>query len=107
MFKDFFEAFHYLKNHSMFHYCFESCLDIEVVKVNPKTKEVDDNPELNTETNVWLECGEYSKYIGIHDTDLDCGGSTFEEAICKLAELVHEKYGDNYVWKEKGKEFSF
>lgn len=107
MFKDFFEAFHYLKNHSMFQYCFESCLDIEVVKVNPKTKEVDDNPELNIETNVWLECGEYSKYIGIHDMDLDCGGSTFEEAICKLADLVREKYGDNYIWKENGKEFVF
>lgn len=100
MFTDFYEAYHYLREHSMFQGNFERCLDIEVVKVNPTTKEIDDNFELNTETNVWLECGQYSKFINIHDLDLDCGGKTFEEAICTLANLVQKNYGDNYKWAE-------
>ena len=105
MFTDFFEAFHYLKNHTMFQGRFESCLDIEVVKVNPITKAIDDNKDLNTETNVWLECGKYIKYIPWHDMDLDCGGRTFEEAIIELANLVQEHYGDNYIWIEDGQTF--
>lgn len=101
MFKDFYESFHYLQEHPMFQGCFESCLYIAVVKLNPLTKRIDDNPDLNTEVNVWLECGEYSSHINCHDFDLDCGGKTFEEAICELAELVKSKYGDDYIWKDK------
>ena len=103
MFTDFYEAYHYLREHNMFQGNFQSCLDIEVVKVNPLSKSIDDDDTLNTETNVWLECGKYSKYIPYHDFELDCGGVTFEEAIIKLANLVKKYYGDDYVWVEDEK----
>jgi hypothetical protein len=32
--------------------------------------------------------------MNYHDTDLDCGGKTFDEALIKLARLVMKKYGD-------------
>lgn len=104
MFTDFYSAYLYLSEHNMFQGHFQECLDIEVVKVNPKTQMIEDDENLNTETNVWLECGQHSKYIGFHDIELDCGGKTFEEAICKLATLVQRFYGDNFVWKEEGKD---
>lgn len=102
MFNDFYKAFNYLHKHPLFQERFHECLDIEVVKLNPKTKAIDDNRELNTETNVWLEAGQYSEYIRYHDLNLDCGGRTFEEAIVKLANLVQQHYGDNYKWEEAG-----
>ena len=100
MFNNFFDAFHYLKSHEMFQGMFESCLDIEVVKVNPLTKCIEDDENLNTEVNVWLECGKYSKNIRWHDINLDCGTDTFENAIIELAKLVKEYYGDEYIWND-------
>lgn len=79
---------------------FQSYLDIDVVKVNPKTNHIDDDKELNIATRVWLECGPWyvdkirNDSCTSHDSDLDCGGDTFEEAIVKLASLVMEKYGN-------------
>lgn len=92
---NFYESWHYLRNHPIFNDEFEKCLDIEIVKVNPKNKTVEDDTSLNTLTQVWLECGPYSKECLTHDIDLDCGGDTFEEAICVLARLVKELYGDD------------
>ena len=97
--KDFYKAWHYLANHKHFEdkrspLTFEECLDIDVVKVNPSTKSVDDNEKLNTETNVWLECGKmvFDKNVGgmimSHDIRMDCGAETFEKAIIKLANIV-------------------
>ena len=115
-FTDFYEAYHFLKEHPMtklpfkdnpqiYHNGFERCLDIEIVKVNPKTNAIDSDDNLNTEIRVWLEFGklEYNEYveegyysfIANHDTRLDCGGKTFEEAIIKLANLVKLYYHDN------------
>jgi len=74
---------------------YDLCLYIEVHKVNPETRRIDDNEELNTKTEVWFECGSYHEDRGEHDLDLDCGGATYEEATIKLANLVHEKYGEN------------
>ena len=85
----------------MFQGRFEECLDIDVVKVNPLNKTIEDDKSLNTETNVWLECGQYSKYTRWHDMELDCGGVTFEEAIIELANLVQKNYGDNYEWTDE------
>jgi hypothetical protein len=79
-------------------------LDIHVVRVNPKTKKIEDNDELNTETNVWLEFGRFTNYTAefpdlpekwerMHDPNLDTGGKTFEEAIINLARLVKKHYG--------------
>ena len=98
---DFYESFHFLHNHRIFKGGFLESLDIEVVKVDPKTKRIEDNRSGNTRTQVWRECGPPYKEKQIesfpvcwtHDIDLDCGGDTFEEAIIRLAELVLKKYG--------------
>lgn len=113
-FKDFYDAWWFLEEHPMFKYCtdskykkqfefgsFQESLDIHVTKVNPKTKKVEDNAKLNTQVEIWLECGGYifdenfNDWISCHDTRLDCGGDTFEEAIIKLANLVLKFYGKN------------
>lgn len=98
---DFYDAYHYLKNLDSVHYkgesYFDKCLYMTVVKVNPKTMEIDDNTDLNTKTQVWLEFGEvyfdkmFKSPMVTHDPDLDCGGDTYEEAIIDLADLVQRK----------------
>lgn len=120
-FMDFHEAWWFLTEHPAFKDVheidhFQECLDIEVVKVNPNTDEVDDDESKNTATRVWLECGrvlsreevvadlkgdpdgmipaDYAGATNFHDIDLDCGAPTFEEAIRELAGLVYDKYGD-------------
>ena len=101
MMDEFYDAWMFLCGHPIFvnkddpthdasEWYFTRNLDIEVVKVNPETDEIDDIKTKNTKTSVWLECGTNKD----HDIDLDCGGDTFEEAIIKLAELVKRKYGD-------------
>lgn len=110
-FIDFYKAWSFLDNHPMFEYEgmneFRKCLDIDVVKVNLETKEIENNESKNTEIRVWLECGPYLRPQDLkederknwpygtcsHDYDLDCGASTFEEAIIALANLVMKKYG--------------
>ena len=93
-FNNFFDAFHFLDEHPIFQGRFQyGCCDIMVMKVNPNTKEVDDNRELNTETNVWLEAGPYEDGHTVHDWEIDCGGDTYEEAIIELANNVFNKYG--------------
>lgn len=101
-FTDFYEAYTFLYNHNMVKHknrsFFNQCLDIEVVKINPETKEIDLlHDENNTKTEVWLEFGPITDddefgVIPAHDYELDTGGDTFEEAIIKLANLVCEKY---------------
>lgn len=85
-----------------------ACLYVEVVKVNPTTKRIDDNEAKNTETRVWLESGPWLQGEKLnefdrkhcpngmpsHDIKLDCGASNFEKAIIKLANLVLRHYGD-------------
>lgn len=87
---DFFEAFEFLKYHPRGH--FITALDVDVAKVNPVTREIDQNPSKNTRLEVWLETG---PEVGLHDWMLDCGGTSFEEAIIKLAGLVEKYYGEN------------
>jgi hypothetical protein len=94
VFMDFYNAWHYLDQHEMFKGHFLQCLDIEVAKINSKTREVDDNDELNDEVEVWLEAGPWIKEGLAHDISLDCGASTFEDAIIELAKLVKKYYGD-------------
>ena len=107
----FYDAWYYLNEHPIFewkkarskfsaHY-FDRALDIDVMKVSPRSKTVTNDPKKNTMVEIWLECGpldeEWSKKckqpIFCHDTDLDCGAATFEEAIIKLARLVKKHYG--------------
>lgn len=44
------------------------------------------------------------EYVWSHDMYLDCGGKSFEEAVCKLAKLVSIHYGeydnDEYPWQK-------
>jgi len=75
---------------------FQQCLDIEVVKINPKTDSIDDDKTLNTKVQIWLEAGPYIGKHHAHDIDLDCGADTFEEAIIELASLVKQYYGDDH-----------
>lgn len=99
--EEFHKAYHFLENHPAFEGEFLSCLDIEVVKVNPLTNCVDDDNSLNTDVRIWLECGKklYDEELGLdrkiatHDIDLDCGAKTFEKAIIKLAKKVKKHYG--------------
>jgi hemerythrin-like domain-containing protein len=89
---------------------FRRCLDIDVQKVNPETCSIDDDESKNTKVEIWLECGEPYTYKELdapgwfkeesdldevryssHNTDYDCGGNTFEEAIVNLANIVWEK----------------
>lgn len=108
---NFFEAWWFLLEHPKFKdkreiFGFEQSLSIDVVKVNPVTKRVDDNDKLNTLVQIWLECGEYQKTTAqekklgfdkdgkhVHDIRLDTGGDTFEIAIIRLARLVKKHYG--------------
>lgn len=99
MFKDFYEAWWFLNDHQMFkdeydETRFLECLYVHVTKVNPLTCSIDDNIELNTKVEIWLEIGQYDKTCRWHDIDLDCGGDTYEEAIVNLANLVLEYYGN-------------
>lgn len=84
---------------------FKNCISIDVVLVNPETKEIDDDSSLNTETNVWVEAfipvyedsdkfpDEITNSWWLrHDYELDTGGKTFEEAIINLARNVRDKY---------------
>lgn len=94
---DFYTAFHYLDQHPIFCGRFMQELYVEVVKVDPKTRCIENDKSRNTKTEIWFEIGPYEEFeeegiFGTHDLDLDCGGDTFEEAIIKLAGLVHQKY---------------
>ena len=78
------------------------------VMVDPATKTVEDDPQRNTEVRVWLEFGPWHKPESLsdaereampdgcagHDIDLDCGATTFEQAVMILAQKVFERYGD-------------
>lgn len=103
--REFRPAWWWLKQHPIFfdhlHSRFNECLSIEVVDLNPLTDEVAEDEALNTRAAVWLEIGPYDQGPGpfgsgqfTHDTDLDCGADSFEEALVRMASLVWAKYGD-------------
>jgi hypothetical protein len=104
--EEFYKAWTFLENHKIFKdknecYYFSHCLSIDVVKVNPETREIDNDHTKNTEVEIWLECGkwitdepDFSQGIASHDYELDCGGETFEEVIILLSKLVKSKYGE-------------
>lgn len=83
----------------------EDFLEVEIRldphMVCPSTSRVEDYAPLNTKIQYWVEfCPPYydedhaKKWVSSHDTDCDCGGWTYEEAIDNLYDLVLKKYGD-------------
>jgi len=106
MFTDFYTAYQFLYTHPMFQEVinynndtynesrFQECLDIDVVKVNPETNNIDDDENKNTKVQIWIECGKFDKDCRWHNIELDCGAATFELAIIELANLVMEWYGE-------------
>lgn len=73
---------------------------VEPQNVCPITERIEDYKPLNTKVQYWIEfCPPYkdsytnNKFVHSHDTDCDCGGWTYEEAIDNLFDLVIEKYG--------------
>ena len=128
--EDFFNAWHYLNDHPIFYHFGgpstsiqenEQCLihgdGIErtyfmVVRADPKTRRIENNPARNTRTYVWFETGPWlweSEWvaqgadpdhigpwgIGQHDISLDGGAPSFEKAVIKLARWVHNLYGND------------
>lgn len=96
------KAWRFLEDHRIFGNRFRECLEAYTVKVDPKTRRINDNHEKNTLEQTWLECGPlHKKQPGdppgisefIHDFDLDCSGNTYEDAIIRLADKVLTKYG--------------
>lgn len=79
-------------------------LDVAYMKVDPVTRQQEDDQARNTHIEVWLETGpnEYAEEAGrtvsTHDIELDCGGDTFEEALVTLCRLVQDRYliGDSW-----------
>jgi len=78
---------------------------VSVTRVNPATGSISEDPALNTRTEVWLETGEWSwavdekRHISCethyHNYKLDCGGTTYEEAVVEMARNVHRFYGND------------
>lgn len=111
-FTDFYEAYHFLKDHKMVNKrdlkgymrnAFEDVLYISVVKINPLINKIDDRDHMNIETRIWLEFGSIefdnnNNLVNNRDTRLECDGETFEEAIIELANLV------NYYYDDEGEE---
>lgn len=79
-------------------------INVMVVRVCAKCRRIheEDGP-YEEKTEIWLETGKWDMLPGRnhpghthwHDTELDCGGDTYEEAVVKLARLVWEKYGND------------
>lgn len=78
---------------------FVKYLDIDIIKINPKTNIIDDDKNKNTKKRIRLEactqeyCDDIKDFCPSHDIDLDCGADTFEKAIIKMANKVLKKYG--------------
>ena len=88
------------------------CVDIIVVRVNPKNKTIEDDESKNTATRVWYETGQmdllprdyefdHGGQHQWHDWKIDGGAPTMEKAIIKLARRVWKKYGNDRRYAEK------
>ena len=111
--KDFIKKEWELRNHHKFVFAYPQ--ETIVLLIDPhlickKTNRVEDDARLNDTLQYWVEVlvpfeidwsvpsSEYAytkgrKFALTHDTDLDCGGYTYEEAIIKAHKLMTKKYG--------------
>jgi hypothetical protein len=80
-------------------------ITILVVRVNPATRRIEDDPALNTATRVWFETGAVDwtgdTRVRIHDTRFDGGAKTYESAIIKVARAIHAHYGNGRTVADK------
>lgn len=100
------EKFYWIINHPAF--CKEgnqATIELCPAKVNPDTCSIDENSELNTKYEWWVELAYEGKtdkdlveslgeFCMVHDYDLDCEGDTAEDAVDNLYNNVIVKYGD-------------
>lgn len=111
---DFHTAYHWLENHPKFQGQMLRLIDLEIVKVNPKTLKIDDDKKKNTKLLYWIEPSVFeklkednpwyidvstTKYHPIGDLDLYAEADSFEKIIIKLAKKIFKKYG-TYTNKE-------
>lgn len=122
---DFYRAWHYLNQHPLFwcvggrrnkpmpvhekHLIHDrgvaEGLDLSVVKVDPNTRRVEmveegSGEDPNTQTEVWYELcfhrwGAQYDDVRVHVWQADGGGDTYEEAVLKAAQQVHDLYGND------------
>jgi hypothetical protein len=76
-------------------------IQVSVVRVDPATNEISDDPALNTRVRIWYELSTTSwptdgnfphRY---HTWRVDGGAATYEKAIVKGAKKVHTLYGND------------
>lgn len=75
----------------------QGSIELTPQKVNPENSTIEENEELNTKYEWWVEFSKLDKIsdgIETHYWELDCGGDTAEEAINNLYNLVKDKYGE-------------
>lgn len=111
--KDFIKKEWELRNHHKFVFAYPQ--ETIVLLIDPhlickKTNRVEDDARLNDTLQYWVEVlvpfeidwsredSHYAyvkgrKFALAHDTDLDCGGYTYEEAILNAHKLMTKKYG--------------
>lgn len=122
---DFYNAYHWLNHHPLFwtfhqgdgrlpvvhekhlvnHFGMPEALDIDVVRFDPETMAVSDDPARNTELRVTWELdaiGTLGETIRTHVYKLDGGAPTYEEAVIRAAKKIHKKYGnDRQIFDEE------
>jgi hypothetical protein len=72
-------------------------LEIEVVRYDPKTKALSDDPARNTKLGFWYEFSmtQWNSDAHVHAYTMDGGADTYEEAVVKAAKHLHRKYGND------------
>ena len=112
---DFYKAWRYLEEHPYFQFdgmeYFPANLTIEVVKVEPISKKIVDDASKNTLTQIWIEAGppfwctefEPHQVVCGLDHELDTGGTTFEQAIINMANLLAKK--ETSLMKQRSKKY--
>ncbi len=91
--------------------CYNDCVRMDFVYVNPATLCIEDDDKLNTLFQVWIEAGGWAdmsteknlyapdggwndnnKWIRCHDTRLDCGAENIEMALIELGVRINYYY---------------
>lgn len=76
-------------------------LEFQPAMVNRKSRKTE-GPWKYREVEIWVEVFPTSLTRGtndirLHDTDLDTGAPTYEEALIKVARMIYERHGNDRV----------